>query len=115
MISTTCRMIEAIAQTGVNMVDFDKAFLSVRKEYRETGRVSFLNGANAVLSALGVVGRVAQSVSSIQNFDKMMSRLSSKPRLSNGSSQQYANIADGVCFVAGTEVKTEEGRKAIGC
>ena len=109
MISTTCRMIEAIAQTGVNMVDFDKAFLSVRKEYRETGRVSFLNGANAVLSALGVVGRVAQSVSSIQNFNKMRSSLSSK------ASQQYANIADGVCFVAETEVKTEEGRKAIGC
>ena len=112
-VSTTCRMIGAVAQTGVNAINFERAFQSVKEEYRETGHVSFLNGANAVLAGLGVVGGIAQSVSSIQNFDKMMSSLSSKPRLSNGSGQQYANIADGVCFVAGTEVKTEEGRKAI--
>ncbi|MBD5544694.1 MAG: hypothetical protein HDR01_10780, partial [Lachnospiraceae bacterium] len=112
-VSTTCRMIGAIAQTGVNTINFERAFQSVREEYRKTGHVSFLNGANAVLAGLGVVGGIAQSVSSIQNFDKMVSSLSSKPSLSNGSGQQYANIADGVCFVAGTQVKTEEGRKAI--
>ena len=103
----------AVAQTGVNMVNFDKAFRSVRQEYWETGHVSFLNGANAVLSGLGVVGGIGQSVSSIQSFGRMRSSLSSKSSLSSGASQQYANIADGVCFVEGTEVKTEEGRKAI--
>ncbi len=76
-------------------------------QYDGTGHVSFLNGANAALSALGVIGGIAQSVSSIQNFNKMRSILSTK------ASQQYANIADGVCFVAGTQVKTVEGRKAI--
>ena len=70
-VSTTCRMIGAVAQTSVNMVNFDKAFRSVRKEYRETGHVSFLNGANAALSALGVVGGVAYSVSSAKSFNKM--------------------------------------------
>ena len=113
VVSATCRMVGAVAQTGVNMINFDRAFQSVRQEYRETGHVSFLNGANAALSALGVVGGVGQSVSSIQSFGRMRGSLSSKSSLSSGASQQYANIADGVCFVAGTEVKTEEGRKAI--
>lgn len=40
--------------------------------------MSFLNGANAVLSALGVVGGVAYSVSSVKNFNKMRSSLSNK-------------------------------------
>ncbi|MCM1161706.1 MAG: polymorphic toxin-type HINT domain-containing protein [Roseburia sp.] len=112
-VSATCRMVGAVAQTGVNAINFDRAFRSVRQEYRETGHVSFLNGANAALSALGVVGGVAQSVNSIRSFNRMRSSLSSKASLSSGSSQPYANIADGVCFVAGTQVKTEAGRKAI--
>ena len=113
VVSVTCRMVGAVAQTGVNMINFDRAFQSVRQEYRETGHVSFLNGANAVLSGFGVVGGIGQSVNSVKSFNKMRSSLSSKSSLSSGASQQYANIADGVCFVAGTEVKTEEGRKAI--
>ena len=40
--------------------------------------MSFLNGANAVLSGLGVVGGVAQSVRSVKSFNKMRSSLSSK-------------------------------------
>ena len=60
------------------MINFERAFQSVRKEYRETGHVSFLNGANAVLSGLGVVGGVAQSVRSVKSFNKMRSSLSSK-------------------------------------
>ena len=77
-VSTTCRMIGAVAQTGVNAINFDKALRSVRKEYRETGHVSFLNGANAVLSGLGVVGGIAHSVNSAKNFNKMRSSLKSK-------------------------------------
>ena len=63
------------------MINFERAFQSVRKEYRETGHVSFLNGANAVLSGLGVVGGIGQSVSSIQSFNKMRSSLKSKSGL----------------------------------
>ena len=78
VVSTTCRMIGAVAQTGVNMVNFDKAFQSVRQEYRETGHVSFWNGANAVLSGLGVVGGIAHSVNSAKNFNRMRSSIKSK-------------------------------------
>ncbi len=70
----------AIAQTGVNAINFDRVFQRVRKEYRETGRVSFLNGANAVLSGLGVVGGIAHSVNSVKNFNKMRGSLSSKDK-----------------------------------
>ena len=89
-VSTTCRMIGAVAQTGVNVINFAKAFRSVRKEYRETGHVSFLNGANAVLSGLGVIGGIAHSVNSVKNFNKMRSSLSSKRISKSGSVAEEA-------------------------
>ncbi|MBD5544710.1 MAG: hypothetical protein HDR01_10865 [Lachnospiraceae bacterium] len=74
VINTTYRMVGAIAQTRVNMVDFDKEFRSVRKGYQETRYVSFLNGTNTVLESWGI----AQSMSSVKSFNKMRSSLSSK-------------------------------------
>ena len=119
-VSTTCRMIGAVAQTGVNAINFDKAFRSVRKEYRETGHVSFWNGANAVLSGLGVVGGVAQSVRSVKSFNKMRSSLSSKveeksrgilsdylgvsEKSSNGKFYSIENAAGGEVFVSTSEI-----------
>ena len=89
VVSVTCRMVGAVAQTGVNMINFDRAFQSVRQEYREKGHVSFLNGADAVLSGLGVVGGIAHSVNSVKSFNKMRNSLSSKS--GSGSRNRIGN------------------------
>ena len=53
--------------------------------------MSFLNGANAVLSGLGVIGGIAHSVNSVKNFNKMRSSLSSK-NATNSSDRVYYHV-----------------------
>ena len=99
----TSRFVGAVAQTELNVENFKLACASVAEEYKTTGSVSFWNGANLALSAVGVgvgAASIAGSARKLSSYGSM-------------GSQKATTVCEWGCFVAGTPVKTEDGQKNI--